>query len=414
MKLSIINQVALAAVGSLITAATSQAQLPVSSYTQNHDDLVLGFTIPPSTGDLAIDLGTATQVGVGGASVVDLNAHGNTGKTAATLLAQLNSLYGNMSSLTWGVAGGHFASASAVYCTVPHGAPPPLLGAAGTLNNAVNAVGFTIDGSGTPSNQQVTDPTAGFGTSWTENIASPTSPWQQYASNPNSTTSSTFATGGIKYQLADLYRQTYNGATSTGLVLLGYFTLGNDGSLTFTPAAPATAPSPTTLAASAVTAGTATLNGSINPNGAATTFSFQFGTNTAYGSATPVVTLASGSTAVPTNAAVSGLLAGRLYHYRVVATNSAGFALGSDMTFTTLAVTPPQLGGLTYYSGGFKFTFTNTPGAFFTVWGATNVALPLNQWSNLGPVAVTGPGQYQFIDTRATNIQQRFYRVTQP
>ena len=180
------------------------------------------------------------------------------------------------------------------------------------------------------------------------------------------------------------------------------------------PAAGIAVPSATTLAATAITAGTATLNASINPSGASTTSSFQYGTNTAYGSSTPVVTLAAGTAAFSTNAMVTGLLAGKTYHYRVVATNSAGPAFGTDLTFTTLTVTPPQIGNLTVGSGGFQFTFTNTIGASFTAWGATNVALPLNQWSNLGPVAVTGPGQYRFTDPLVTNNQRRFYRVTQP
>ena len=213
-------------------------------------------------------------------------------------------------------------------------------------------------------------------------------------------------------QSADLY------VRSTGVgyppIYKGYFTLGNDGSLTFTPASGIMIPSATTLAASAISAGSATLNASINPNGASTIFSFQYGTNTAYGSATPVVTLAAGMAAVATNATVTGLQAGRTYHYRVVATNSVGSASGSDLTFTTLPVSPPQLGGLTLGSGGFRFTFTNASGASFTAWGTTNLALPLNQWSNLGPVAVTGPGQFQFTDPQATNKPRRFYRVTQP
>src|SRR5689334_15103371 len=100
-KLNRTGQLALLAVLGLGADSTGLAQLPVSSYTQNNDDLILGFTIPPSTGDLVIDLGPAAQVGVGGTNVVDLNAHGNLGVTAAELLAQLNTLYGDMNSLTW-------------------------------------------------------------------------------------------------------------------------------------------------------------------------------------------------------------------------------------------------------------------------------------------------------------------------
>jgi len=81
---------------------------------------------------------------------------------------------------------------------------------------------------------------------------------------------------------------------------------------------------------------------------------------------------------------------------------------------STVTVSPPQLGGLAMSNGGFTFTFSGAPGLSFTAWGTTNLALPLSQWSNLGPVAVASPGQYQFTDPQANQKQQRFYRVTQP
>ena len=216
-----------------------------------------------------------------------------------------------------------------------------------------------------------------------------------------------------------LYIDPITGLTNGPAYRVGYFTLNPNGTMTFTRASAntVTTPSVTTVAASSVTATTAVLNASINPNGATTTFSFQYGTNTTYGSTTPVVTLASGTSAVSTNAAIGGLLASTTYHFRVVATNSGGFATGSDMTFTTPGNTPPpppQLGSSAYGSDGFSFSFTSTPGTSYTAWGTTDISLPFNQWSNLGPVAVTGQGQYQFTEPSATNSQQRFYRVTQP
>lgn len=50
---------------------------------------------------------------------------------------------------------------------------------------------------------------------------------------------------------------------------------------------PPSAPAVTTSAASGVTATAATLNGTVNPEGAATTYQFQYGTSTSYGSVTP-------------------------------------------------------------------------------------------------------------------------------
>src|SRR5271169_6478015 len=109
MKMNTVKS-GLMVVASLVAAATVQAQLPVSDYTDSNDESLLGFTIPSSTGDLVIDLGTATQAGVGGSTVVDLIAHNNVGQSAAALQTQLNGLYGNMNSLSWGVVGGKLSS----------------------------------------------------------------------------------------------------------------------------------------------------------------------------------------------------------------------------------------------------------------------------------------------------------------
>ena len=140
-------------------------------------------------------------MGVGGTTTVDLIAHNNLGQSAAAFLAQLNGLYGNMNSLQWGVVGGHYRSASdnAIYMTVPSGAAPPTVGSPGPLRSAANAVGEGLaDFPGRTANQAIVDPTRSFGESWTEQITLPTSIWQKNATSPNSTTSSSFATGGIK------------------------------------------------------------------------------------------------------------------------------------------------------------------------------------------------------------------------
>lgn len=76
----------------------------------------------------------------------------------------------------------------------------------------------------------------------------------------------------------------------------------------------------------------------------------------------------------------------------------------------------PLINPVALGNGSFQFAFSNLPGAGFSVFASTNVALPFNQWSNLGP-AVEMPaasGQFQFLDPQATNSPQRFYRVRLP
>ena len=82
-----------------------------------------------------------------------------------------------------------------------------------------------------------------------------------------------------------------------------------------------------------------------------------------------------------------------------------------------VATNAPLLAGLTKLGNGtFKFSFTNLTGASFTVFASTNVALPFNAWSNLGPAVETpvNSGQFQFTDLQGTNFATRFYRVKSP
>ena len=106
--------------------------------------------------------------------------------------------------------------------------------------------------------------------------------------------------------------------------------------------AQAGAPTATTTAASGVTATSATLNGTVNPNHEATSFRFDYGKTTAYGSQTPVDTV-SGNNDKAVSAGVTGLTPSTTYHFRVVATNPSGSSEGADMEFTTPAAGPTAI-----------------------------------------------------------------------
>ena len=99
-------------------------------------------------------------------------------------------------------------------------------------------------------------------------------------------------------------------------------------------------PASTTGPASSVTASSAQLGGSVNPNGSATTYSFQYGATTAYGSQTAAVSAGSGTSPVAASATLTGLAADTTYHYRLVATSAGGPADGNDATFTTARALP--------------------------------------------------------------------------
>jgi hypothetical protein len=81
----------------------------------------------------------------------------------------------------------------------------------------------------------------------------------------------------------------------------------------------------------------AVLEGVVDPHGAETIYSFQYGPTTAYGSQTPAASAGGGTVGVKVSQIVSGLPLGTTYHYRLVATSpvSAVSTTGVDRTFTT-------------------------------------------------------------------------------
>src|SRR6185437_881716 len=86
---------------------------------------------------------------------------------------------------------------------------------------------------------------------------------------------------------------------------------------------------------------TATVNGTVNPQGASVKVSLQFGTTTAYGQATAQQSSGVSNSATPFSAELTGLPAGTTIHYRAVATSDFGTFVGADQTLTTIAHAPP-------------------------------------------------------------------------
>src|SRR5712692_1791384 len=107
---------------------------------------------------------------------------------------------------------------------------------------------------------------------------------------------------------------------------------GADGLLMTSPA-----PQAVTGGASDVTPTSATLNGTVNPSSRATSWYFEYGTSTSYGTKTPVKAAGSGTSPVAVSAPVTGLTSGRTYHFRLVATSDAGTSRGADQTFVASA-----------------------------------------------------------------------------
>jgi hypothetical protein len=114
-------------------------------------------------------------------------------------------------------------------------------------------------------------------------------------------------------------------------------------------------PSATTKAATNVTAYTATINGTINPNGTESYGMFEYGLTTAYGNAGTVSSNPlNGNQPIDISSDLTGLISGETYHFRLWGYHYGltDISYGADMTFTTVA------GGLQLgqeYQGGIIF-----------------------------------------------------------
>jgi hypothetical protein len=129
-----------------------------------------------------------------------------------------------------------------------------------------------------------------------------------------------------------------------------------------------TLPAPPTIgteAASAIAQTTATLNGTVNPNGGnVNDCHVEYGLTEAYGHSAPCSALpGSGEGPVAVSASIAGLEAKTGYHYRFSATNVGGTGVGGDQAFETLPEPPTvtavgPVAGLA--AGGTEVTISGT------------------------------------------------------
>jgi phosphodiesterase/alkaline phosphatase D-like protein len=105
-----------------------------------------------------------------------------------------------------------------------------------------------------------------------------------------------------------------------------------------------TPPSAAVTSTSAITATTATVNGTVNPNTIALDSCFiDYGKTAALGSkvaCTPAADSISGGDDVPVSAQLTGLTPGQAYFAAVEATGDQGLAVSTETSFTTLAIAP--------------------------------------------------------------------------
>jgi hypothetical protein len=188
-------------------------------------------------------------------------------------------------------------------------------------------------------------------------------------------------------------------------------------SLLITASAQAAVPTATTGNANDITQTTVKLHGTVKPNKEATTWHFEIGPTTAYGTNTPEqgpIQAGAGGTAVSFD--VGGLQPGTPYHYRLVATNGSGAKAGKDRAFTTR----PAVGlDASKKLANFGEGVTLSGQVFGTNIAGITVALeenpfPFNGWNEVSTTTTDASGHYQFIRQLRSNTAWRVVAQTKP
>jgi hypothetical protein len=188
-------------------------------------------------------------------------------------------------------------------------------------------------------------------------------------------------------------------------------------SLLISASAQAAVPSATTGNANSITQTSAKLHGTVKPNQQATTWHFELGTTTAYGTNTPEqgpIQPGAGNTNVAADA--TGLAPGTLYHYRVVATNASGAIPGKDRTFTTRSAVSLATNR---HEVKFNQNVTLTGQIFGTAVAGITVTLqenpyPYDGFTNVATTTSDASGKFAFIRQLKTNTAWRVVASTRP
>ena len=125
------------------------------------------------------------------------------------------------------------------------------------------------------------------------------------------------------------------------------------------PATSASAPDVQTGILTAPTNATAVVTGYVAPNGSATSYWYDYGTNNTLASRTASKQVGSGFVTLATPEFLSGLAPSTTYFYRLSAENALGTKQGTMHSFTTSA-NPPPAGSVPVVTTGGSLTVTNS------------------------------------------------------
>lgn len=139
-------------------------------------------------------------------------------------------------------------------------------------------------------------------------------------------------------------------------------------------------------AVTAVTAKSARLSATVDPQGADTDYAFDYGTSIDYGQTTDRQSIPAAGGPQIVSATVTGLSPATAYHFRLVASNAVGVTVGADQTFRTGGC---RLGPK--HAGGWEVALaqTRTPAAARKVLTRARALAGSRAWSSATAVLTT-------------------------
>jgi hypothetical protein len=204
-----------------------------------------------------------------------------------------------------------------------------------TAATGVTSTGATLNGTVDPAGQAVVSCSFQYGVA-SPYLGSASCPPLSGTGPQNVSVSVTGLTPGTRYSYQIVLVTVPGGVTTSNPT--SFTTSGGAGS----------PPTGSTGAASDITGTGATLNATVNPQGAAvTSCEFDLGTTTGYGATVPCSSTPSGSSDQNVTGNATGLSPDTQYHFRIVVKTSGGTLTGNDSAFTTAVVgaattLPPQ------------------------------------------------------------------------
>ncbi len=186
-----------------------------------------------------------------------------------------------------------------------------------------------------------------------------------------------------------IYAGTKNGAAPMTATSTPSTTDNNNGTNPApAPAPQAAVPSVTTGATAIPTDTTVVMTGSVVPNGAFTTYWYEYGVSANLGTKTTTQTVGSGFRAISAPAYVTGLVANTNYQFRLVAENAYGRVAGATYSFRTTQGIPPPRGSapapVTLSASGVSRTTANLNGTVDPNQAETQFWFEYGKTSSLG------------------------------